>query len=72
MEHEGSVLHLQESATCPYPEPGQFSPYDPSPILFLEDPFKYILASVPRSPKWKKCHRVVYLKFVFAHSLQLE
>jgi len=23
MEPEGSVLHLQESVTCPYPEPDQ-------------------------------------------------
>ena len=24
-----------------------------------------ILVSVPRSPKWKNCHSVVYLKFLF-------
>jgi hypothetical protein len=27
MEAEGSLLHSQVPATCPYPEPGQSSPY---------------------------------------------
>ena len=27
MESEGSLPHSQESATCPYPGPAQFSPH---------------------------------------------
>jgi hypothetical protein len=38
MEPEGSLPHLQETATCPYPEPAQSSP---CPIPLLEDPFQY-------------------------------
>jgi hypothetical protein len=36
METEGSLLHLQVSATCSYSEPDQYSPR-PS-ILLHEDP----------------------------------
>jgi hypothetical protein len=37
MEPEGSSLHSQESATCPYPGLDQSSPY--TPIQPLQDPF---------------------------------
>ena len=30
MEHEGSLPHSQQPATCPYPEPDQSSPYLPT------------------------------------------
>jgi hypothetical protein len=30
MEHEGSLLHLQQSATCAYPKPDQSSPRPPN------------------------------------------
>jgi hypothetical protein len=30
MEPEGSLLHLQVPATCPYPEPDQCSPCPPT------------------------------------------
>ena len=36
MEPEGSLLHLQVPATCPYPEPARSSPQPH--ILFTEDP----------------------------------
>jgi hypothetical protein len=32
MEPEGSLPHLQVSATCPYPEPAQSSPYPYIPL----------------------------------------
>ena len=37
MEPEGSLLHSQAPATCPYPEPDQCSPW--FPIRLLEDLF---------------------------------
>ena len=36
MEAEGSLQHSQVSATCPYPEPDQSSPYAQIPLP--EDP----------------------------------
>ena len=39
MEPEGSLPHSQVSATCPYPEPAQSSPYPHIP--FPEDPSYY-------------------------------
>ena len=36
MEPEGSLVQSQVSATCPYPEPAQSSPY--LHILLPEDP----------------------------------
>ena len=36
MEPEGSLLHLQVSAICPYPEPDQSNPYLPPKLS--EDP----------------------------------
>ena len=33
MEHEGSLPRLQESATCPYPEPDESNPSSPSHFL---------------------------------------
>jgi hypothetical protein len=41
MEPEGSVAHLQEPATCPYPEPQQSTPCLLIPCL--EEPFSYYL-----------------------------
>jgi hypothetical protein len=32
MEPKGSLPHLQEPATCPYPEPDQSSPCPPSSL----------------------------------------
>jgi hypothetical protein len=43
MEHEGSLPHLQEPATCPYPEPDQSSPC-PHPLL---------TNSMDQSPSWE-------------------
>jgi hypothetical protein len=37
MKTEGSLPHLQELATCPYPEPYQYSPRPTIPLL--ENPF---------------------------------
>jgi len=39
MEPEGSLPHLQVSATCPYPEPDKTSPYPHIPLP--EDPSQY-------------------------------
>jgi hypothetical protein len=43
---EGSLLHSQQPATCPYPEPYQSNPY-PLTIQLLEEPFQYYLP-IPR------------------------
>ena len=37
MEHEGSLPHSQQPATCPYAEQDLSSAFPP-PILLLEDP----------------------------------
>jgi len=47
---ERYLLHSQQSATCPYPEPDQSSPYNPSTVLKIH--FNNILPSMPRSYKW--------------------
>jgi hypothetical protein len=47
MEPEGSLPHSQEPATCPYPEPQQFSPCLPMKIHF-----NIILSCTPGSYKW--------------------
>jgi hypothetical protein len=44
------IICLQESTTCPHPQPDQSSP---SPtILFLSDYFRVILSSISSSSKW--------------------
>jgi len=50
MEPEGSLSHLQDPATCPYPEPDQSSPF--SPPLFLKIHFCIIFPSTPGPSKW--------------------
>jgi hypothetical protein len=50
MEPGGSLPHSQEPATCPYPEPAQFSPCPPSHVLKIH--FNIIRPSTPGSPKW--------------------
>jgi hypothetical protein len=49
VEPEGSLLHSQVPATCPYPEPPRFSPnlHIPLPEIHLNS----TLTSTPRSPK---------------------
>jgi hypothetical protein len=49
MESEGSLLHLQEPATCPYPKPAQYTPWPP--IQLLENA-EYIVTRV--------CNLIVY------------
>jgi hypothetical protein len=50
MEAGGSLPHSQQPATCPYPEPAEYSP---CPIPRLEKVhFNIILPSTPGSPKW--------------------
>jgi len=50
MEPEGSLLHLQVPATCPYPEPDQPSPCSPS--HFLKIRLNVILAFTSGSSEW--------------------
>jgi len=49
MEPEGTLLHSEALATCPYPKPDQSSPCLPIPLL--EDYFYIILSSTPKSSK---------------------
>ena len=46
----GTVLHSQQHATWPYPEPDQSSPCNPS--NFLKIHFNNIPLSMPRSYRW--------------------
>jgi len=48
MEPEVSLLHSQVPATCPYPEPAQYSLY----LHFLEIHVNIILQSTFWSSKW--------------------
>ena len=47
---QGTVLHSQQHATCPYPEPDQPSPC--TPPNFLKIHFNNILPSMPRPYRW--------------------
>jgi hypothetical protein len=50
MEPEGLLPHLQEPATCPYPEPNQSNPCHLSHVLKIR--FNIILPSMPVSSTW--------------------
>ena len=50
MEPEGSLLRLQEPATCPFPEPDQSRPCSPIPLPAIH--FNIILPSILGSSKW--------------------
>jgi hypothetical protein len=50
MEPEVSLSHLQNPATCPYPEPDQSGPFSPS--HFLKIHFYIIFLSMPGPSKW--------------------
>ena len=50
MEPTGSLPHLQDSATCPYPKPDESSPCLPS--HFFKIRFNVILPFTPTSSKW--------------------
>jgi hypothetical protein len=51
MEPEGSLPHSQEPATCPYPEPDQFS-HTPLPYELLKIHLNITFTSTVRSSKW--------------------
>jgi hypothetical protein len=50
MEPEGSLLHSQVPATCPYPESSQSSPCPPSHLLKIH--LNIIFPSTPGTSKW--------------------
>ena len=50
MEAEGSILHLQVPATCPYPESDHSTPCPPS--HFLKIHLNIIVPSMPGSSRW--------------------
>jgi hypothetical protein len=50
MKPEGSVPHLQQPATCPYPGPDRSSPW--LPTHFSKINFTIILPSTSESSKW--------------------
>ena len=63
MEHEGSLPHSKQPATCPYPEPDRSSTYTPS--HFSKIHFNIILLSMPGSFKWSPSlrfpHKTLYV-----------
>ena len=67
MEPEGSLLHSQVPATCPYPEPAQSSPYPTS--HFLKIHLNIILSSVPGSPQWSLSLRFPHQNPVYSSPL---
>ena len=67
MESEGSLLHSQVTATCPYPEPAQSSPY---PIShFLKIHMNIIPPSTPVSSKFPPSLRFPHQNPVYASPL---
>jgi hypothetical protein len=66
MEPEGLLPHLQQPATCPYPEPDQYSPCPPSLILKIH--FNIILPSTLPLPS-RLLPLGLHTKFLYAHLL---
>jgi len=54
MEPEGSLLHSQLPATCPYPEPARSNPY---PTSHLSEPALYSLITfhIPYLMSFSRC-----------------
>ena len=71
MEPEGSLLHLQGPATCPYPEPAESSPFPPSNLLkirfniILQSTFRvFQLVSFPQVSPPKPCMHLSCLPYM--------
>jgi len=65
MEPEGSLLSLQDPATCPYPGPDQSSPWPPS--NFLKIHLNIILPSMPGSSRWSLSLRFPQQDTIYAY-----
>ena len=63
MEPESSLLHAQEPATSPYPEPDQSSPCPPSHLLRVH--FNVTLPSTPRSSMMMMMMMMMMIKLIF-------
>jgi hypothetical protein len=74
MDHEGSLLHSQEPATCPCPEPDDPSPFPPHALTIHFNTIPAIFPSKPwsskSSPSFRLRHQNPVCTSVLPHPLK--